>query len=416
MGPACHACVGPKTRLMMTSIRLLTLIIVLVMAATGISSPLLTLYLAQLGADFARISLILTTYAGILLGCNYLWGRVSDWLGRRKPVIVGGLAGLALSYSLLGRVPTAEWAWVVRMLEGVSLAAYLTASLALMGDWLAQQGQRGRRMGTYRGIGSLGFAAGALVGGRLADHFSLALAISLCAGLYLLAALCALSLREVSGPAPEPVAAPDEAAKTPAQEDRSTPSSLPRLFLAGVFLWILTWNASASMWPNYLASLGYTKTAISSLWGLAAFIEMPAMALVGVLSDALGRAPLLMAGAAGAVLVMMGYVALAHILPALAGVQVLRGFTFASYTATAMTVAAEHGPQHTRGTNSGLYHAVSSAGQLLGLLMGGTLAQARGFGFLFGVCAVSALLSVLSFWGMQRKRVVVKVERLKVEG
>ena len=118
---------------------------------------------------------------------------------------------------------------------------------------------------------------------------------------------------------------------------------LPVLFLAGVLLWTAAHSASTSMWPNYMATLGYTNTAIGTLWGLAAFIEMPAMYLAGVLSDVMGRAMLLAAGGFAIAIVQLGYLLVAAYLPALLGVQVIRGFGFGAYTSTAMTFTAEQG-------------------------------------------------------------------------
>ena len=155
-----------------------------------------------------------------------------------------------------------------------------------------------------------------------------------------------------------------------------------------------------------MAQLGYSKSAISGLWGLAALTEAPSMLVVGRLSDLFGRAPLLAAGALGMVGVQLGYVLLAQIFAALLGVQLLRGFAYASYTTTAMTFAAEHGDRRTRGRNTGVFNAVSSAGNLLGLLMAGTMAQARGFNFMFVVFAGAMLLSALCFLqlGVQERR------------
>lgn len=389
----------------MDSVRLLTLISALVFAAIGVSSPLVTLYLETLGASYAYISLILATFATVSLFSNYLWGWLSDRLRRRKPVVMAGLIGLALAYVLLSQVSTANWAWVARLLEGISMAAYNTASLALMGDLLAADrlAQRGQRMGTYRGIGSLAFAVGAVVGGPLADHYSLRLTFGLCAALYALAAFITLALPEISSPLEVSPLTP-AIVTPPVKKDTHSPmpmlggQRLPVLFLAGVFLWVTALMASASMWPNFMAKLGYSKTAISSLWGLAALIEAPAMRLLGNLSDVAGRAPLLVVGGVGVALVMLGYVTLARVFPVLIGVQVIRGLAYASYTASAMTFATELGDKRTRGSNSGLFNAVTGGGQLLGLAIGGTLVQARGFEFLFEVCAASALLSGVCFW------------------
>ena len=132
------------------------------------------------------------------------------------------------------------------------------------------------------------------------------------------------------------------------------------------------------------------------------------------LSDVAGRAPLLVAGGVGVALVMLGYVVLARVLPALVGIQISRGLAYASYTTSAMTFAAEQGDQRTRGNNSGLFNATGGGGQLLGLLMGGMLAQARGFEFLFGVCAASALLSGVCFWMLRSRHVVVPAAEVEI--
>ena len=87
-------------------IQLLTIIIALVFGAIGVSMPLLTLYLQSLGADYAHIALILATTAAVGLGSSYLWGRVTDALGRRKPLIAAGLAVTGVAYLLLSRVTT----------------------------------------------------------------------------------------------------------------------------------------------------------------------------------------------------------------------------------------------------------------------------------------------------------------------
>lgn len=378
------------------SVRLLTIIGVLFFTALGISAPLITLYFEELGASYAHISLLLASFAATSLLSNYIWGQVSDKLGRRKPLIIGGLLGLSAAYALLSQASTANWAGMAWVLNGAFGAAYITPSLALMGDLLAVGGKRGQRMGSYRGMGSLAFAFGAIIGGRVADQYSLTVTFRLCVLFYLLAVLCALALREErKDSSVTPIAEPSAPKATSPQK------RLPVAFLMGVFLWITAHTSSAAMWPNFMATLGYSKTSISSLWGLAAFVEAPTMYAVGSLSDAIGRVPLLAAGGIGVALVMLGYITLAHILPALAGVQVIRGFAFASYTTTAMTFTTEWGDRDSRGTHSGLFNAVTGAGQLFGLLISGTLAQAMGFEFLFALCAVTALLSSVCFWHLR---------------
>ena len=386
----------------MNSIRLLTLISAIFYIAIGISSPLITLYLQALGASYAQISLILGSVVITTFFANYLWGWLSDRLGRRKPLLITGLLILATSFFLLSWAPSGSYAWAARVFEGLGTAAYGTLSLAIMGDLLEAEKQKGRRMGIFRGIGSFGFAIGASIGGILADATSIATTLMLCSAIYLVAAACALTIREVTSVAPASIVNRQLPTLNPRQILINL-QSLPVLFLIGVLFWSAAHSASASMWPNYMQSLGYSKTAITNLWGLAALVEFPAMVGAGALSDLFGRAPLLIAGGSFIALTNLGYLFLAGIFPLLLLVQVVRGFGFGSYTTTAMTFATEQSVQSTRGSKSGLFNTVSSAGSLVGSSLGGTLVQLAGFHFLYGVVATLAISSAICFFLLRQR-------------
>lgn len=379
----------------MRDFRLLTLVNALFYVALGLSAPLMTLFLQALGANYAQISLILTSATGTMLLMSYVWGWWSDRLGRRKFLLAGGLLGLAGAYVLLSRAGSSGWAWGARVVEGAAMAAYATVSLAMIGDVLEASARRGRSMGLYRGLGSLAFSGGALAGGLLADAYSIAFALTVSAGFFLAAGVAALFLQDRR---PAPVEQDVRQALPP----RTSWRSLPATFLAGVLLWMTAHAASTSMWPNYMATFGYSKAAISGLWSLAAFVEMPAMFLAGALSDVFGRALLLAAGGFAIALVQIGYLLLAGFLPALLGVQVLRGFGFGSFVTTSMTFTAEYGGQSARGGRSGIFNTTSSAGQLAGMLLGGLLVQGFGFGNLYGLCAVLAAGSGVCFLALRR--------------
>lgn len=378
----------------MNNYRILTLINLLTLIAIGISSPLFTLYLQELGATFAMISLLITGAMVAMLASNAAWGWLADRLRARKQLFIAGLVGVAVAYFWLSTADHLATAWLARLLNDVSMAGVATLSLALMGDTLDASARRGRSMGWFRGLGSLAFAVGAFGGGRLADALGFGWIFLVCGSLCLSAALVALRLQETRVPVASFSA-------LPAAESR--PSGLPLLFLAGVALWTMAHVASTSMWPNYMSALGYSKTAISSLWGLAAAVEMPAMVLSGALSDGIGRAAVLASGGVGIALVQIGYLLLAASLPMLIGVQLVRGFGFGSYTAAAMTFAAETGDQAQRGRNSGVFNMAGVLGQLAGSLTGGMVVQAAGFQALFVLCAGLALGSALCFFWLRRR-------------
>ena len=394
----------------MRDFRLLTLVSAFVFVAMGFTSPVMTIYLESLGASFAQISLILTSFTLAALLANYTSGRLSDRLTRRKPLLIGGLLLLGFAYFWLSRVPTATLAWPVRIVEGIGSGTYATLSLAMMGDLLEHSGRRGRSMGIFRGIGSASFAVGAVAGGWFATRFSAPVVFLIAAGCYAAAAGVMILIHErrsMGAPAaaaePPPLSA-GAAPPTPLAAPLGAPQGyplrtlgLPALFLGGVFIWTAAVGAAASMWPNAMAHMGYDQQTISSLWGLAALIELPGMTIAGALSDTIGRAPLLAAGAFGVSLVFLGYIFVAQWLPALVGVQVLRGLSYGSYMASAMTYAAEHGNRQNRGSVSGIYSAATGGGQLAGTLTGGLVVQAFGFPPLFALCALAAVIGGVCF-------------------
>lgn len=396
----------------MSNIRLLTLISALTFVAVGITAPLVSLYLQSLGADLQQISFILTSVVATSLIASYGWGRLSDRLRRRKPLLIAGLFILSLAFFFLSRAANPSYAWASRIFEGTGSAAVSTLSLAMMGDMLQNSAQRGRQMGFYRGFASAAFAVGSVCGGWIADRTGITASLMLCSGIYLLAALTAFALQEKTLVAD--AAAPNKNAnggvRPSAPQERGAPrlqslaQGLPLLFLLGIVLWIAAHTASASMWPNYMASLGYTKTQNGLLWGFAALIEFPAMWFSGMLSDRWGRPALLTVGGLGISLTNFGYFALAGFFPLLIVIQVMRGIGFGSYTSNAMTFATELGDPAQRGSRSGLYNSISSAGSLIGSLLGGTLAQRLGFGPLYALCATSALLAGICFLSLHRRR------------
>ncbi|MFN8468485.1 MAG: MFS transporter [Caldilineaceae bacterium] len=373
----------------------------------GIYLPLMTLYLQGLGADLALISIILTSSAIVGLAGSYVWGRLADRVGRRKPFYVGGLAAAAIGYVWLSQANSIGVAWSARLWDGLSGAAVMTVGLTMLGDALAASPNKGRSMGLVRGSASLVWALGAFAGGRIADAFSLQTAFLICSGMFAAAALIALLLQEtkVVKPAalvPAPALAPEQA-KAAAGPIARPKIGLPVLFLAGVVLWGATDMASSTMWPNYLGSLGYSKTTISSLFSLAAFVEMPAMVVFGSLSDLIGRTIMLAAGGFVFALVQASYIFIVQNLPVLLGIQVVRGLGFGSYTASAMTFATEQGGHEDRGSNSGMFNAMSSAGMLTGTMLGGTVAQAFGFTTLYALCAVMATGAGACFLALRRR-------------
>jgi MFS family permease len=402
----------------MTNITLLTIIAFILFMSTGVTGPISSLYAESLGASYFVIGLLGTVRSLTVILFGYVWGRASDRVGQRKVFVVSGLGALALGYAGLALAPGYGWLFPLRILGAVAQAAYGTTSLALMGDLLEQRpGERGRRMGIYRGLASLGFGIMAFTSGRLADRFSLRLPFAVAAGLALTACAVSCTIREPTSPRAsrsrglsgrktrdaaswvrdglsrawmnivqlvrrlrtgtkrESGPIPDQAA-----DSEEGPPRLPMApLLISAFLWSLVTGAVYAVWANYMVrELNYSQGAMSALWSLASTSEFPLMILAGWLSDRIGRLPMLCLGFVAWTIVFAGYV-IAPIMPWIVAIQLVRGFAYSAYTATAMTYAAEVRSRQQRGQASGLYSSAGGLGSILGSSSGGALTQLTGF-------------------------------------
>ena len=355
----------------MKNLILMTAIGVILFMSRGIVGPINSLYVESLGANYLTIGVLGAVTSLTTIVFSYIWGRMSDRRGKRKIFLVGGLASLALSAGLMAVAPTYVYLFPLNILNAASQAAYAVVSLALMGDILEEtRGARGRRMGIYRGLGSLGFGVLAFFSGSVADRLSLRAPFGLSAGFLVVAVFLALLVEENP--------ARPTSATTPAVPPVSpTALPLPPLFIS-MFLWSLVTGAVYAVWANYMVGeLAFTQSQMSRLWGLASFSELPLMILTGALSDRIGRLSMLSLGFFAWTLVFLGYV-LTPVLPWIVLVQLIRAFAYSAFTAASMTYATEVRAKAQRGRISGLYSSAGSIGAILGSTMGGALAQFAG--------------------------------------
>ena len=116
-----------------------------------------------------------------------LFGAWSDRIGR-KWLIAGGMLLQAAALGLIA-LSTSFAAWVIDgTLLGVGTAMAYPTLLAAIGD-VAHPSWRASAVGVYRFWRDLGFAAGGLLAGVVADQFSLTAAIWVVAGITALSGL-----------------------------------------------------------------------------------------------------------------------------------------------------------------------------------------------------------------------------------
>ncbi|NWG19260.1 MAG: MFS transporter [Chloroflexi bacterium] len=388
----------------------MTAVLFMVFAAGGLINPLMSVYVQSVGASTAQIGLTVAVFQAASLASQYWWGNRSDRIGRRKPLVLIGTAGMALGYVATASVNWYGWLFPIRIVEGLAMAAYQAGSLALIGDVLEDEAARGRLMGLYRSLGSLAFAGAALTGGVLADQFGLRTPLLLAASFLALAFLLLLGVRERVVAQPPPAAMP--LAGAPAAPERLA-DVLPRdararmvlwSFLALSFVWFFGMGSVVSLWPVYMRGVGYTQTYVSGLWALAALGEVPCLMIAGWLADRWGRKWVIIGGVTGMAFVYTAYT-LSTTLAWLIPVQMIRSLAYSAFETPAMLYATELGLRRQRGRLSGLYYTASGVGGIAGAALGGAAAQLSGLPPMYrSVALVMGAVALATAWLMPRLR------------
>lgn len=154
----------------------------------GIVLPLLPLYADRFGASGWTVGLLVTVYSVAQFFMAPIWGRLSDRYGRR-PILLLGLLGSALSYLVFAWAGTLFWLFASRVLAGIG-GSTIPVAEAYIADVTPPE-KRAGNLGLIGAAFGLGFTVGPALGGITASWSASApgyLAAALCLGNAVLAA------------------------------------------------------------------------------------------------------------------------------------------------------------------------------------------------------------------------------------
>ncbi|WP_458208762.1 MFS transporter [Haladaptatus sp. NG-SE-30] len=150
-----------------------------------------TLYFREVfELDPGTTGLMLALFFAPFALLQYPFGIVSDRIGRTIPIIAGStLYGVAVVG--VGVAPSVRVAALAMVFVGVIGALMAPATMALVTD-LAPSSDRGVAMAGFNVFGSVGFLAGILVGGSVADQFGYVTAFLVAGGVEIALAMLTL--------------------------------------------------------------------------------------------------------------------------------------------------------------------------------------------------------------------------------
>jgi MFS family permease len=164
----------------------------------GMAWGLLPLYYAAAGLGVGEIGVLAAAYPAVWGLAQVGTGALSDRIGRKGLIVAGMLIQAAAIAAIAAGSTFAVWVTAAAVL-GLGTAMVYPTLLAAVAD-VADPAWRGSAVGVYRLWRDLGFAAGAVVAGVLADRFGMSPAIGVVAGITAVSGLVVLvRMRETLG-------------------------------------------------------------------------------------------------------------------------------------------------------------------------------------------------------------------------
>jgi multidrug resistance protein len=138
----------------------------------GAIVPVFALYAEDFGVSQTAIGLTVAIYGLARFLVSLPAGRLSDLLGRKPTLALGGALTCAGTIGC-ALAPSYEVFLVARFVAGAGAACVMTAGQIVLAD-IASPANRGRVMSIYQGVFLFSVGAGAFPGGWLADRYGLA--------------------------------------------------------------------------------------------------------------------------------------------------------------------------------------------------------------------------------------------------
>jgi MFS family permease len=329
---------------------------------------------------------------------NYVAGRLSDAVGRKRVLVAGWLVAVPVPFLLMW---APSWAWVLgaNVLLGVSQGLTWSTTVIMKID-LAGPARRGLAMGLNECAGYFAVAASALATGWIAARWGLRPEPFLLGVVYVAAGLglSAFLVRETRHHARQEVrqASPLTDGEGPTPREVFARTTLTDRELSSVTQAGLVNNLNDGMaWGLFpsifaaagigLADLGWLAALYPAVWGVSQLVT-------GALSDRLGRKWMI---AGGMVVQALGIAVIAtgHTMAAFALGQVLLGLGTAMVYPTLLAAIGDVAHPSWRASAVGVYRLWRDLGYAVGALLAGWVADAYGIGSAVWVVAALTFAS-----------------------
>lgn len=342
--------------------------------------PTLPVYAKSKTDSLAVVGVILSMYGLWQAVVRLPLGIAADWLGWRKPFIIGGFVLAGLGAWCMGVAEDANGLIVGRAITGLAASIWVPLVVAFSGLFPPEQTVRASAMLTL--VGSGGRVLATAVNGTLNDLGGYPLAFFLAAGAAALATIVFLPAHEQRRSPKAPTAA--SIGRVIARRSVLLPSLLSSVLMYA------NWTATFGFMPILARQIGATDVTISILTSLYFGVVTMGNLLATAVVNRFGARLLLYASFA---LLFLG-IGCAAVAPALLLIFVAQfciGVSMGIGYPVLMGMSIQEIGDRERTTAMGLHQSVYAIGMFGGPVLSGVLADAMGIRPMFGLTAFFCL-------------------------
>ena len=362
----------------------------------GVQSPIFSLFATSLGASLGTLGLVTSVLGLSRLASAVPAGLVSDRFGP-KTVLVAGMVLYAVSFVAYAASPAPAWLVVPRILQAVAMVSTFPTGIAYIADVIEER-DRAAAIGIYTAAMGSGFAVGPLIGTWVGSTAGYPAAYLVGAAIAIVGAV--YGLLRLAGKKKAPAGA------TPRRfVDRSALGLLARhpaivmACVANIAMTISQTGAVFTYFPVYARSAGIGTLTIGTIFAWRALASATGRVPMGPLSSRLPATwtLALVLLVESAIDFSMAHTSSPVVLTLL---LVLEGIGFGIFLVSSQAAVAAAGAAASRGAAVGIFWMAGAAGEVIGLVFLGAVAQAFGLIAVFGAVAATSFLSCLAVVGL----------------
>jgi len=359
----------------------------------GIVSPLLPLFLQEMGATGVWLGLIVAAYFISNSICVPIAGRLSDQKGRKFFLGSGLLAYALISLGYIWADNVALLT-VVRFFQGIAGAVTIPIAMAYLGD-LSPEGEEGRWQGYASAAFFSGFGLGPLLGGVVTEHFSMTAAFLIMSGLNFVAAFIAFVFLPES---------------TRRQTSKEFHLSIREMGASGIIRGLFSFRLAqalgrggiAAFLPIFASMLGLSTSLIGILLTVNILSVTLLTPLGGLMADRFNRKALTIFGNFFFALVL-AVIPLTDNFGLLLGILLIQGLSTALCMPAAAALTVEEGRRFGMGSTMSIFFLAMAIGQAIGPIISGVIADYLSINAVFYTGAILGGIGTLLFIWFTRR-------------